>query len=53
MVKAMRSMDVRLPSPHCLHYNEISSDKLRRYELNFLEEMRDKSQGKLALTNER
>lgn len=47
-VKAMSPFNVGLPSPQHLHFNEISNEEIRRYELDFLEEKRNDSQIRLA-----
>lgn len=44
----MSPIEVGLPSPLCMHFNEISNDKIRRCELDFFEERRDDSQIRLA-----
>lgn len=47
--ETMSLVEVGLSSPHCIHFNEISNDKLRRFELDFLKEMGGGSQAKLAM----
>lgn len=42
--EAMSPVEVGLPFPRRLSFNEISNDELRRCELDFLEEKRDDSQ---------
>lgn len=42
-VEAMSLVEVGLSSPHCIHFNEISKNELRRCDLDFLEERSDKS----------
>lgn len=39
----MSHIEVGVPSPRPIHFNEISNDELRRYGIDFLEEMRDES----------
>lgn len=46
--KPMSTVEVGFPFSYQLYFNEISNDKLRRCELNFLNEKRDDSQLKLA-----
>ncbi|XP_022861553.1 uncharacterized protein LOC111381936 [Olea europaea var. sylvestris] len=46
--EAMSPVEVGLLSPRCLHFNEITNDELRRFDLNFIEEIRDDTQLKLA-----
>lgn len=48
-VEAMSLVKMGLPSPCRIHFNEISNDELMRYELDFLEEMRDESQAYLVV----
>lgn len=48
-VEAMSPVKMGLPSPCRIHFNEISNDELMRYELDFLEEMRDESQAYLVV----
>lgn len=38
-----------MPSPRGVYINELSNDELRRGELDFLKERRDKSKIKLAV----
>lgn len=47
-VKAMSPIEVGLLSPRRLHFNEISNEKIRRCELDLIEEKRDDSQINLA-----
>lgn len=42
------SVEIGLPSPRHLQFNEIFNDKLRRCELDFLDEKKNKSQVKLV-----
>lgn len=46
--EAMSPVEVGLPSPRRLQFNEISNDEIRRCELDFLGERRDASQVRLA-----
>ncbi|XP_022885268.1 uncharacterized protein LOC111401634 [Olea europaea var. sylvestris] len=46
--KAMSPVEVGLPSPCHLHFNEINNDELWRFNLNFIDERRDDSQLRLA-----
>lgn len=46
--KAMSLVEVKLFSLCRLQFNEISNNELRRCELSFFDEERDKSQVKLA-----
>lgn len=46
--EAMSPMEVGLPSPRRLHFNEITNDEFRRFDLDFIEERRDDSQLKLG-----
>lgn len=45
----MSPVEVSLPSPHRLHFNEVSNEELRRCELDFLEERINESQSKLDM----
>lgn len=45
----MSLVEVGLPLPRRLHFNEISNEELRRCELEFLEERINKSQSKLPM----
>lgn len=47
--EVMNPIEVGVPSPHHLRFNEVSSIKLRRCELYFLEERINESQFKLAV----
>lgn len=47
-VEAMSSVEIGLPSPRHLQFNEIFNDKLRRCKLDFLDEKKNKSQVKLV-----
>jgi hypothetical protein len=47
--EAMSPVEVGLPSPRRVSFNEISNDELRRCELDFLEERRNDSQLRLAV----
>lgn len=42
--KATSLVEVGVYSPHRIHYNEITNDKLMRRELEFFEEKKDDSQ---------
>lgn len=46
--RAMSLVEVRLPSPHYMHFNKIFNDELRSNEIDFLEERIDDSQMKLS-----
>lgn len=45
--ETMSLIEVGPPSLHRIYFNELSNDKLRRCELNFLKEMSDESQTRL------
>lgn len=45
----MSLVEVGLPSPHHIHFNEIYNNELRRDEPDFIKEMRDQSQAKLPI----
>lgn len=48
-VEDMSPIKVGIPSPRRLQFNEISNDELRRWEHDFLNEMRNESEIKLAI----
>lgn len=47
--KTMSPVEVGVPSPLRIHFDEIANDELMKYELKFFEKMRDDSQIKLAM----
>lgn len=48
-MEAMSPIEVGLPSPQWLHFNEVSNKELRRCELDFFEERMNRLQSKLAM----
>lgn len=46
--EAISSVEVGLPLSRHLHFNKSTNDGLKKYELDFLEEMRDNTQVKFA-----
>lgn len=49
IAEAMSLIEASLPSSRRLWFNEISNDKLRKCELDFVDEMKNESQIKLVV----
>lgn len=46
--EAMSPVEVGVPSPRCIHFDEVTNDELRKLELDFLGERRDGSRDRLV-----